>query len=226
MRRTLKSRYETRYFSALVKIVPPLEGLLRSVLGDTPRIDRIAVRAKTVDRFIAKSDKRDTSGALKYADPFDQIQDQLGARVVVLYEQDVEAVSNIVLKYFRHIEARIVVPELPSEFGYVGKHFVLALPTDALPSGVSKAEAPEFFECQVKTLFQHAWAETEHELGYKSPVALTDDQKRRLAFTAAQAWGADRIMSDLMNETQASALPGIIAKRRSPRSSILESDQD
>jgi len=52
----------------------------------------------------------------------------------------------------------------------------------------------------VKTLFQHAWSEAEHDLGYKPSGKLTSDQKRRLAFTAAQASGADLIFDEMFQE--------------------------
>jgi hypothetical protein len=34
-------------------------------------------------------------------------------------------------------------------------------------------------------------------LGYKPSVDLTSEQRRKLAFTAAQAWGADQIFEEL-----------------------------
>ena len=56
----------------------------------------------------------------------------------------------------------------------------------------------------MKTLFQHAWSEAEHDLGYKpGTVPLTSDEKRRLAFTAAQSWGADRVFDELFQERAA-----------------------
>jgi putative GTP pyrophosphokinase len=58
----------------------------------------------------------------------------------------------------------------------------------------------DFFELQLKTLFQHAWSEADHDLGYKPSAELSLDQKRRLAFTAAQAWGADLIFDELYRE--------------------------
>ena len=53
----------------------------------------------------------------------------------------------------------------------------------------------------MKTLFQHAWSEANHDLGYKPGSApLTSDAKRRLDIPAAQAWGADRIFDELFRE--------------------------
>jgi putative GTP pyrophosphokinase len=54
---------------------------------------------------------------------------------------------------------------------------------------------------RVPSLFQHAWSEAEHDLGYKPSNELTSDQKRRVAFTAAQAWGADQIFDEMYQRT-------------------------
>jgi ppGpp synthetase/RelA/SpoT-type nucleotidyltranferase len=74
-------------------------------------------------------------------------------------------------------------------------------PTDIL-SSEHEGFAPPWFELQIKTLFQHAWAESGHDLGCKSPTELTRDQQRMLAFTAAQAWGADKITVELFRQLQ------------------------
>lgn len=112
----------------------------------------------------------------------------------------VKIVIENVLRYFQPIEQKRLVPESFWEFGYFGQHFVLALPRDVVPEDVDTTEVPRFFELQIKTLFQHAWSEANHDLGYKSPVDLSGDQQRRLAFTAAQAWGADRVFEELRRD--------------------------
>jgi ppGpp synthetase/RelA/SpoT-type nucleotidyltranferase len=105
-------------------------------------------------------------------------------------------------KYFKPIEMKEVVPDSESEFGYFGKHYVLFIPNDVIGDEELKKEAPTFFELQIKTLFQHAWSEANHDLGYKSEIDLTPVEKRKIAFTSAQAWGADEIFSELFVEIQ------------------------
>lgn len=105
--------------------------------------------------------------------------------------------------YYRPIEKQDLVPESDSEFGYVGKHYVLLLPEDVIDDDVDRKKVPKFFELQIKTLFQHAWSEANHDLGYKPGQELTSNQKRKLAFTAAQAWGADQIFYELQSDLSA-----------------------
>jgi putative GTP pyrophosphokinase len=82
------------------------------------------------------------------------------------------------------------------------------VPSDAVDPSIDKSLVPRFFELQVKTLFQHAWSEANHDLGYNSGLTpLTSDEKRRLAFTSAQAWGADRVFDELFKERQAPRAP-------------------
>jgi putative GTP pyrophosphokinase len=61
---------------------------------------------------------------------------------------------------------------------------------------------PKFFELQIKTLYQHAFSEASHDLAYKPNVELTRDQKRKVAYTSAQSWGADMVFSELFKELQ------------------------
>jgi ppGpp synthetase/RelA/SpoT-type nucleotidyltranferase len=192
----LEAEYRHRYDAVLVPVAKRLESYLANHFRSFPRVDRVSARAKSVDRFLAKSRKQ-AEGMPKYTEPLAQIQDQIGARVVTFYQQDVEALSRNVEEFFRKIESRQVVPDSESEFGYFGKHFILFLPSDLFDDTLRAVDAPKFFELQVKTLFQHAWAEANHDLAYKPGEELTTDQKRRVAFTSAQSWGADQVFSEL-----------------------------
>lgn len=196
----LEKAYSRRFSQVLEPLARAIEAQLANYLRGEPRIDRVAARAKSVERFLAKAAKVE-NGAPKYAEPLRQIQDQIGGRVIAFYRSDVERVSQIIEKYYRRIETRDLVPESEWEFGYFGRHYVVLIPSDLIDASFDRALVPEFFELQVKTLFQHAWSEANHDLGYKPGAApLSGDQKRRLAFTSAQAWGADRIFDEMFQE--------------------------
>ena len=200
MMQDLWTNYELLRTDYLEQIAAGLECHLKDLLSDCERIDRITSRAKDTNRFVKKAQKTTSDGRPKYSDPLRQIQDQVGARVITFYLDDVQAISNRIRSYFRHVENQFIQPEKEKEFGYVGEHFILFLPLDVVPEAPEGVILPQFFELQVKTLFQHAWSEAEHDLGYKSPAPLSQLQKRKMAFTAAQSWGADQIFNELCNE--------------------------
>jgi ppGpp synthetase/RelA/SpoT-type nucleotidyltranferase len=186
-------------FETLKVIANSLERDLVELLGGFEHIDSISTRVKEPNRFASKAEKKDDNGNFKYTSPLYQIQDQIGARIVVFYNDDVQIVGDEIEKYYRHIEIKELVPESQWAFGYFGKHWVYDLKKDIVPEECDK-HAPDFFELQVKTLFQNAWTEANHDLGYKPEGTLTADQERRFAYTAAQAWGADKIFEELRAE--------------------------
>lgn len=192
--------YRARHLAILAPLSNKLQAYIQEALTGIPRIDRVSARAKSPERFLGKALKRRDDGELKYEDPFEQIQDLVGARVIVFYKQDVDAVSDAVDRYFRRIEGRDLVPDAVDQFGYVGRHFILAMPEDVIDDGADHSKSPQFFELQVKTLFQHAWSEAEHDLAYKPSEPLSTLQQRQIAFTAAQAWGADQVFEQLHSE--------------------------
>lgn len=194
----LNLRYTLRHEAVLVPLAADLVSYLSEILSGTERIDRVQARAKSPSRFMAKATK-ECAGSRKYSDPINQIQDQIGARIVTFYLDDVDAVVSKIDKYFHSIEKQVIKPESDREFGYFGMHFVVPFPTDILRPEWEATHRPDFFELQVKTLFQHAWSEANHDLGYKQLNGdIGPDDHRKMAWASAQAWGADRIFNELI----------------------------
>ncbi|RKY82409.1 hypothetical protein DRQ07_01400 [candidate division KSB1 bacterium] len=152
----LEDTYNNRKINYLDKLVPELHKHLKDILSNYPRVDKIAVRSKTVERFIQKAKKKDENGHFKYSDPINQIQDQLGARIVTFYISDVDKIAKIIEDYYSYIERADIVSDSINEFGYEGKHYMLFIPEDIIPNKSFKEYIPPFFELQIKTLFQHA----------------------------------------------------------------------
>ena len=107
---SLRDAYAARRETTLLPLAAHLEAHLKALFDTYPRIDRISVRAKSVERFVAKAEKQ-IEGKPKYEDPLNQIQDQLGARIVTFYKRDVDHLTEEIKKYFRYIESRQIVPD-------------------------------------------------------------------------------------------------------------------
>lgn len=160
------------------------------------RVDRITARAKTVESFLKKS-MTTVDGLVKYNDPINEIHDQIGVRIIVFYLADVSSIHDFIKNLFRNVEETIKTPESDDSFGYFGMHYLCFVPEELIePGSVDELETP-FFELQIKTLYQHAWSESNHDLGYKSHEDLSSEFKRKIAFTSAQSWGADMIFNEL-----------------------------
>lgn len=180
----------------LVDISTEIEAELKEALADKLHVDKISCRVKTIDSYTDKINK-EKDGKLKYETPIKEIQDLIGARVVVYYKQTADAMFDYLSKYFRVVERTRIIPDEPSKFGYEGLHLVCFISPIIFNKYKGENLLPDFFELQIKTLYQHAWGQAEHGLGYKPGVKLETDEKRKLAFIAAQSWGADEILSDL-----------------------------
>jgi putative GTP pyrophosphokinase len=193
----LAAEYGDRYENALKRTANALRDHFTDLLRTEPRIDRVTARAKDPASFLKKAQAL-TDGKAKYTEPLAQIQDQIGVRIITFFRTDVDRLDGIIKSYFKTIEFRDRIPESEWEFGYFGRHYVLVLPTDVKGDDIDKSTLPDFFELQVKTLFQHAWSEAEHDLGYKpGSMPLSAEDKRKLAYTSAQAWGADHMFDEL-----------------------------
>lgn len=195
----LLQEYSSRLCLTINEAVSRLDEVLHDALEGIERIDRISVRAKSAARFVEKARKKNDDGSERYPNPFHDIQDIIGARVIVFFLGDVDLVSNRLDQEFQKIEIQKKEPESWKSFGYFGKHFIFHVPPDCYRSQ-HQERAPRFFEMQVKTLFQHAWSEASHDIEYKEiERPLKETEKRLVAFTAAQAWGADKAFQDIVD---------------------------
>jgi ppGpp synthetase/RelA/SpoT-type nucleotidyltranferase len=153
----------------------------------------ISYRAKNPDEFERKA-ARPMPGSItaKYSDPLAQITDKAGVRVITYFLRSVGEVADIIDDEFEVIENAVKASEEPDRFGYTSLHFLVKY-------RVSRSRLTEYrkftglvAEIQVRTVLQHAWAEIEHDIQYKSPSALPRTISRRFASLAGLIEIADR----------------------------------
>jgi putative GTP pyrophosphokinase len=190
-RADLKEMYEDRR-ELLTTLCSELQTETSELLTDLPHIDRISFRVKAADRFLTKVKERPAEVA--YADPLREVEDQVAGRVLVLFRTDLDIVMKAIADEFTSVELRHKAPPA-TEFGYESDHSIFKIPPHVLPTEwKNDSTTPVTFELQVRTLFQHAWAEPQHDLGYKGATGLSEESERELAWAAASAWGADQAL--------------------------------
>lgn len=190
----LADAYEARR-SILEDLGASLEHKARQALHDFPHVDRISFRVKSCDSFARKC--RPVGTTAPYGDPLAEVEDQVAGRVLVFFTHDLEVVEERLSTWFTGlVEAQKKRPDRATEFGYESDHYILVIDEHVKPEGWYQAgPMPTTFELQIRTLFMHAWAEPQHDLGYKGSI-VTAEQARMLAWVAASAWGADRMFED------------------------------
>lgn len=129
-------------------------------------------RIKTLDSLLAKARRRDTQ------DPFGDLHDICGVRVVCLFRSDLDRIGEIVGDEFTvegEDDKRLTTPE--EEFGYLSVHYVATLPTHLSGPRYEGLNGLRF-EVQVRTIAMHAWATVSHYLDYKSTHAVPTHLRR------------------------------------------------
>lgn len=173
-----------------------LEREARETLAGLKHIDRISFRTKDTDSFIQKAFDRGKS----YRSPLAEIEDQIGGRVLVFFNEDIRIVLDKLQGCFNEVESSRRQPESSWEFGYESHHLICMIPPVCLPDGWAKfTEMPQTFELQVRTLFMHAWAEPEHDIRYKGKP-ISRGVERQLAFAAAAAASGDDCLQRALEE--------------------------
>lgn len=110
------------------------------------------------------------------------VTDVLGIRIITYFPDEVDTVARVVEDEFEidpeeSVDKRSLLD--PDRFGYLSLHYIARLP-------IKRRELTEYrrfeecrFEVQIRSILQHAWAEIEHDLGYKSEKAIPRPVRRR-----------------------------------------------
>lgn len=149
------------YDSLAQSVVQILKSIMKA--GKISFVD-VPYRIKTKDSCMGKLKKKSDYTS------FEDMTDLAGLRIITLVESDLEKVAKIISENFNvHQEDSGDKADLlgSDKFGYRSIHFVCDI-------GQKREKLPEFtlykdlcFEIQIRTALSHAWAEIEHDRGYK-----------------------------------------------------------
>jgi len=160
-----------------IRLAKRVENIIKDILeAEKIPFHTVNSRAKELDSFEKKASND------KYADPTNEIKDFAGIRVITYVESDVRKICDIVEKNF-NIDKEHYNDKSTNKFGYRSIHYVASLPDSRVDFPELRIYRGLFFEVQVRTILQHAWAEIEHDRNYKLHGVLPEqnDIKNRFA---------------------------------------------
>jgi ppGpp synthetase/RelA/SpoT-type nucleotidyltranferase len=170
------------------------------------RIHSIEARAKSLESFGAKAAKPSESDPTlpRYPAPLKEITDLAGIRVITFLPRSVEQVCRQIEREFTVLERTDKAAELMDEgkFGYQSIHFVVEMHPNRVRLPEYRRHKGLPFEIQVRTILQHAWAEMEHDIQYKSAAVIPVAIRRKFVALAGLLEIADREFQALQDEDE------------------------
>ncbi|WP_295626162.1 GTP pyrophosphokinase family protein [uncultured Corynebacterium sp.] len=183
--RELRARYD-EWTAAHPRAKEDFAGAIGELLSDAGlAFDSVTARVKTWRSLRIKANRRRDDGEFAYPDPWPDVHDIIGVRVTTYHSNeipDVLAVLGDSLEVVRTID-KTAETRISGQFGY-GSHHLVCRVGEGAPPGLAPYKGQQF-EVQVRTVLQHAWAEFEHDIRYKSPEGAIDPRIDRAFALAA-----------------------------------------
>jgi len=166
-------------------------------------VHSIQTRVKTLsslERKILQSEKFSHINRYKQ---LSDLTDIVGVRITTFFSDDVDHIAEIIKSAFiidwdNSVDKRATLEA--DRFGYLSLHHIVSLPPD-------RCKLPEYsrfenvkFEIQTRSILQHAWAEIEHDLGYKSVSSVPNIIKRRFSRLAGLLELVDEEFANIRKE--------------------------
>lgn len=159
-------------------------------------VHSVNARAKDPSSFGKKASQPSDEDPTKpkYTNPLVQITDLAGIRIITYFPSTLAEIDDMPPEEFSVIERTNKGAKLIEEdrFGYQSIHYLVKLTTHRTRLPEYGPFADTTAEIQVRTILQHAWAEIEHDIQYKSTSVIPTEIRRRFMSLAGMLEIADR----------------------------------
>lgn len=175
---------------------------VESILSELIEIEKvnyhvIVSREKDISSFSKKIKKKE------YNNPIRDVTDLAGIRIITYVEDQIPQICKIIETNFdidteNSSDKSYELGE--DKVGYKSIHYVAKLKPNRITLPEYKRFENLYFEIQVRTILQHAWAEIEHDRNYKFSGVLPTAVRRRFKLLAGLLESADNEFNSISIE--------------------------
>jgi ppGpp synthetase/RelA/SpoT-type nucleotidyltranferase len=172
----------TRDLSSIQQAAALAREIVERIARETGvQVHLVAARAKAIESMRGKLRRKG------YKRPERRVTDAIGVRVITYYRDAVDPVVSQ-LKRSLEINQRDSVDKRSvlglRQFGYRSVHLIARLKPGKGLTAAHEVLRDHWFEIQVRSILEHAWAEIDHEIVYKSGIEQPNPFLRRFAALA------------------------------------------
>lgn len=137
-------------------------------------VAHIHSRPKTLASFCEKITRK------KYENPFEEVEDFAGVRLVYLYASDLEKIESLIESEFEILDKVDKIKDQDVDrFGYGALHYIVKFKKSNKDGRYNDLRDLKC-EIQVRTILQDAWAMIAHHLSYKNVSDVPKELQRKL----------------------------------------------
>jgi putative GTP pyrophosphokinase len=146
-----------------------------------------------------------------YKDPYSDIEDKVGVRIVVLFSEEIRIVERAIngCEHWIAAKARDFEEERaarPFEFDYQSLHYIVRAKSGVRHAGIDVTHDTPC-EIQVRTILQHAYSELTHDTIYKPSIQAEPDVKRAAAKSMALIEATDDYFTQVRQRLELAQAP-------------------
>lgn len=141
-------------------------------------ITDVTGRLKSPQSIVGKMQKKKI--CISYENMIEKINDIAGVRIVCNYKNDIYKIKNMIKKQkdIRIIKEKDYIKKAKKS-GYSAYHIIIETPIK-----IKKEIIPIKVEIQIRTILMNFWANTEHNIRYKTNNKISEIDSIRLSFYA------------------------------------------